>query len=114
MVGKPDPLKGTALVAFVTLKAGVHPSDALRTALSTFVTSKIGAIARPDEIRFAEGLHFGRPLCPGHHRAQGDDQDIDQFVPLAPFDARIGDSGETFDERGNIYGWLTWRHGWTP
>ncbi|RKH48139.1 acetate--CoA ligase [Corallococcus sicarius] len=56
VVGRPDDLKGTALVAFVTLKQGNAPSDALKKELATHVGKEIGAIARPDEIRFAEGL----------------------------------------------------------
>ncbi|WP_223635012.1 acetate--CoA ligase [Corallococcus sp. EGB] len=56
VVGRPDDLKGTALVAFVTLKQGNAPSDALKKELATHVGKEIGAIARPDVIRFAEGL----------------------------------------------------------
>ncbi|RKG98007.1 acetate--CoA ligase [Corallococcus sp. CA053C] len=56
VVGRPDDLKGTALVAFVTLKQGNAPSDALKKELAAHVAKEIGAIARPDEIRFAEGL----------------------------------------------------------
>ncbi|RKH66781.1 acetate--CoA ligase [Corallococcus llansteffanensis] len=56
VVGRPDDLKGTALVAFVTLKHGNAPSDALKKELAAHVAKEIGAIARPDEIRFAEGL----------------------------------------------------------
>ncbi|TSC33133.1 acetate--CoA ligase [Corallococcus sp. Z5C101001] len=56
VVGRPDDLKGTALVAFVTLKQGHAPSEALKKELATHVGKEIGAIARPDEIRFAEGL----------------------------------------------------------
>ncbi|WNG45826.1 acetate--CoA ligase [Archangium minus] len=56
VVGRPDELKGTALVAFVTLKQGVAPSPELKKELGAHVTKEIGAIARPDEIRFAEGL----------------------------------------------------------
>ena len=56
VVGRPDELKGTALVAFVTLKKGIVPSPELKKELNAHVTKEIGAIARPDEIRFAEGL----------------------------------------------------------
>ncbi|HEX8440324.1 acetate--CoA ligase [Archangium sp.] len=56
VVGRPDELKGTALVAFVTLKKGIAPSPELKKELSAHVSKEIGAIARPDEIRFAEGL----------------------------------------------------------
>ena len=44
------------LVAFVTLKAGVEADDAMKKALLEHVTQEIGAIARPDEIRFAAAL----------------------------------------------------------
>jgi acetyl-CoA synthetase len=56
VVGRPDELKGTALVAFVTVKSGIVADDALKHALAAHVTHEIGAIARPDEIRFATGL----------------------------------------------------------
>jgi acetyl-CoA synthetase len=56
VVGRPDELKGTSLVAFVTLKKGIEPTAAIKQALSAHVAKEIGAIARPDEIRFAEGL----------------------------------------------------------
>jgi acetyl-CoA synthetase len=56
VVGRPDELKGTALVAFVTLKKGTQPSPEMKKELAAHVAKEIGAIARPDEIRFAEGL----------------------------------------------------------
>ncbi|GEN08686.1 acetyl-coenzyme A synthetase [Myxococcus fulvus] len=56
VVGRPDDLKGTALVAFVTLKQGNAPSPELKKELAQHVSKEIGAIARPDEIRFAEAL----------------------------------------------------------
>jgi acetyl-CoA synthetase len=56
VVGRPDDLKGTALVAFVTVKKGVQVDDALKGQLSAHVGKEIGAIARPDDIRFAEAL----------------------------------------------------------
>lgn len=56
VVGRPDELKGTALVAFVTLKQGEVKSDALKTELAAHVSKEIGAIARPDEIRFSQAL----------------------------------------------------------
>jgi acetyl-CoA synthetase len=56
VVGRPDELKGTALVAFVTLKSGMNPSPELKKELAAHVGKEIGAIARPDEIRFAEAL----------------------------------------------------------
>jgi acetyl-CoA synthetase len=56
VVGRPDDLKGTALVAFVTLKKGVDSSPEVKAQLSAHVVKEIGAIARPDEIRFADAL----------------------------------------------------------
>ncbi|MGQ9754300.1 MAG: acetate--CoA ligase [Thermaceae bacterium] len=56
VVGRPDPIKGEAIVAFVTLKEGYTPSDALRDELKAHVAKLIGPIARPDEVRFADAL----------------------------------------------------------
>jgi acetyl-CoA synthetase len=56
VVGRPDDLKGQALVAFVTVQMGQTADDALRGQLKEHVVKEIGAIARPDEIRFSEAL----------------------------------------------------------
>ena len=56
VVGAPDELKGFAIVAFVTLREGVDPSEELAEALAEHVVRTIGAIARPDRIRFATVL----------------------------------------------------------
>jgi acetyl-CoA synthetase len=56
VVGRPHEIKGQAVVAFVTLKAGQAPSDALIDELKSHVAKKIGAIARPDQILFAADL----------------------------------------------------------
>ncbi|MGP0069384.1 MAG: acetate--CoA ligase [Isosphaeraceae bacterium] len=56
VVGKPDELKGQGISAFVTLETGQQPSEALRQELRAHVTKEIGALARPDEIRFTESL----------------------------------------------------------
>ena len=56
VVGRPDELKGQALVAFVTLKTGVHASPAVRDELRAHVGKEIGPVAKPDDIRFAEAL----------------------------------------------------------
>jgi acetyl-CoA synthetase len=56
VVGRPDEIKGQAPVAFVTLKAGQHASAGLAQALKAHVGQEIGAIARPDDIRFAAAL----------------------------------------------------------
>jgi acetyl-CoA synthetase len=56
VVGRPDEMKGQALVAFVTLQASEKADDALRAQLKEHVVREIGAIARPEEIRFSEAL----------------------------------------------------------
>jgi acetyl-CoA synthetase len=56
VVGRPDELKGQALVAFVTLKSGVQASPEMRELLRRHVAREIGPVAKPDDIRFAEAL----------------------------------------------------------
>jgi acetyl-CoA synthetase len=56
VVGRPDAMKGQALVAFVTVKTGVHADAALREELRLHVAKEIGPVAKPDDIRFAEML----------------------------------------------------------
>jgi acetyl-CoA synthetase len=56
VVGRPDEVKGEAITAFVTLKQGYGPSEELRQELRQHVVKEIGALARPDEVRFTEAL----------------------------------------------------------
>jgi acetyl-CoA synthetase len=56
VVARPDELKGQGVVAFVTLKTVVHATHELKAELRDHVSAHIGAIAKPDEIRFAEAL----------------------------------------------------------
>ena len=56
VVARPDDLKGSAIVAFVTLEGGRTPTEPLKEELRKHVTKEIGALARPDEIRFADAL----------------------------------------------------------
>jgi acetyl-CoA synthetase len=56
VVGRPDDLKGQSVVAFVTVKGNVTVSNSLKAELRNHVGVHIGAIAKPDEIRFAEAL----------------------------------------------------------
>ena len=56
VVGRPDDLKGESICCFVTLKQGQTPSDALKAELKAHVAKEIGALARPDDIRFTETL----------------------------------------------------------
>jgi acetyl-CoA synthetase len=56
VVGRPDELKGQALVAFVTLKGGVSTDGGLREELRQHVAKEIGPVAKPDDIRFTDAL----------------------------------------------------------
>jgi acetyl-CoA synthetase len=56
VVGKAHDLKGQAIAAFVTLKEGNAPSASLRDELRDHVGTKIGAIAKPDDIIFSADL----------------------------------------------------------
>jgi acetyl-CoA synthetase len=56
VVGRPDEIKGQGICAFVTLKTNVDATPALKEELRAHVGIHIGAIAKPDEVRFAEAL----------------------------------------------------------
>ncbi|MFA7095978.1 MAG: acetate--CoA ligase [Gammaproteobacteria bacterium] len=56
VVGYPHDIKGQGIYAYVTLMAGVEPSEELRKELVTLVRSEIGPIATPDIIQWAPGL----------------------------------------------------------
>jgi acetyl-CoA synthetase len=56
VVARPDELKGSAIIAFVTLEGSHNPSPELNAELRAHVTKEIGALARPDEIRFSDAL----------------------------------------------------------
>ena len=56
VVGMPHEIKGTGLAAFVTLESAHEPSAELREQLRAHVGAEIGAIAKPDMIRFTDGL----------------------------------------------------------
>ncbi|WP_029896382.1 acetate--CoA ligase [Desulfohalovibrio reitneri] len=56
VVGMPHEVKGQAIYAYVTLKAGEEETDELRKELRGWVRQEIGPIASPEFIQFAEGL----------------------------------------------------------
>jgi acetyl-CoA synthetase len=56
VVGRPDPLKGEGIVCFVTLRQGVAAGEEVKTELKAHVVQNIGALARPDDIRFTDTL----------------------------------------------------------
>jgi acetyl-CoA synthetase len=63
VVGFPHEIKGNAICAFVTLKSkwfaehpGQTPGDALKAELTAHVAKEVGALAKPETIRFTDGL----------------------------------------------------------
>ncbi|HJZ68040.1 MAG TPA: acetate--CoA ligase [Blastocatellia bacterium] len=56
VVARPDEIKGQAIAAFVTLELGNDPSDKLKEELRRWVSKEIGALAKPDDIRFSDAL----------------------------------------------------------
>jgi acetyl-CoA synthetase len=92
VVGRPDELKGQAISAFVTLESGNQPSEGLKDELRKWVTKEIGALARPDDIRFTEALpktrsgkimrRLLRELAT-HGEIKGDTTTLEDFTVIA-------------------------------
>jgi acetyl-CoA synthetase len=56
VVGKKHDIKGESIAAFVSLREGIDPSDALRAEIRDHVGTKIGAIAKPEIVVFTADL----------------------------------------------------------
>ena len=56
VVGRPHEMKGQAIAAFVSLENGHEPSEELKQELRSWVAKEIGALARPDDLRFTPTL----------------------------------------------------------
>ena len=56
VVGRPDDVKGQAICAFVTVNQGSKSGPKLAEELKKWVAKEIGALARPDDIRFTDML----------------------------------------------------------
>jgi acetyl-CoA synthetase len=56
VIGKTHEIKGQGISAFVTLKEGIQASDKLKEELKNHVSTKIGSIAKPDDIFFTAEL----------------------------------------------------------
>jgi acetyl-CoA synthetase len=56
VIGRTHEIKGQAIAGFVTIKAGIPTSEALKDEIKAHVAKKIGALARPDDIIFSAEL----------------------------------------------------------
>ena len=56
VIGKPDPVVGETVKAFVSLRTGFEPSEALRLALLGHARKRLGAAVAPKEIAFLPAL----------------------------------------------------------
>jgi acetyl-CoA synthetase len=56
VIGKPDPVVGEVVKAFVALKPGFAPGDTLNRELLAFVRKRLGAAVAPKEIAFVSVL----------------------------------------------------------
>jgi acetyl-CoA synthetase len=56
VIGKPDPLYGNIIKAFIALKPGFEGTEELKREISEFVKAKLAAHAFPKEIEFKPGL----------------------------------------------------------
>ena len=56
VVGRPDEITGTAIVAFVSPRSGIRADSALAESVREMVAKQIGALAKPKEIRFTDAL----------------------------------------------------------
>jgi acetyl-CoA synthetase len=56
VIGKPDPLKGNIIKAFVTLRVGASPGDGLSAELARHVRKSLGPVAVPAEIEYVDRL----------------------------------------------------------
>ncbi len=93
VVGRPDDMKEFVIVAFVTLKQGVTPGKNLKDELRKRVAADLGAIARPEEIRFTQALPKTRSgkimrrllkqVAAGAEEISGDVTTLEDFNVLA-------------------------------
>jgi acetyl-CoA synthetase len=93
VVGRPHDLKGQAISAFVTLEGSHKPSKDLKDELRAWVVKQIGALARPDDIRFTDALpktrsgkimrRLLRELAAGAGEIKGDTTTLEDLQVIA-------------------------------
>ncbi len=101
VVPMPHEIKGEAIYAFVTLKAGLEESDELKKELSNHVRKMVGPIAKPDVIQFSASLpktrsgkimrRILRKVASGEYESLGDTTTLaDPTVVKKLIEARVG------------------------
>jgi acetyl-CoA synthetase len=60
VIGVPDPIAGELVKAFVLLRPGYEPTDALRREIHALARRRLGAAVAPREIAFADTLPHTR------------------------------------------------------
>jgi acetyl-CoA synthetase len=60
VIGTPDPVAGEVVKAFVTLKPGVEPDEAVRRAIHAHARTRLGAVVAPKEIAFVATIPVTR------------------------------------------------------
>jgi len=93
VVGMPHEIKGIGIAAFCTLDPHFKPSEELKKKLAEHVTKEIGAIARPDMIRFTDALpktrsgkimrRLLRSIAAGEEKVSQDTTTLEDFSVLA-------------------------------
>ena len=93
VVGMPHDIKGTGIAAFCTLSSSITPTDQLKDELRNHVASEIGAIAKPDMIRFTDALpktrsgkimrRLLRDIAEGKENTSQDTTTLEDFAVLA-------------------------------
>jgi acetyl-CoA synthetase len=101
VIGKTHEIKGQGISAFVTLKEGIQSSDKLKEELKNHVSTKIGSIAKPDDIFFTAELpktrsakimrRLLRDIAEG--RVLGDTTTLADPTVIAKLKAQAGDEG---------------------
>ena len=56
MIGKPDPIRGQLVKAYLVLNEGVAPSEALKETIGAFVKQRLSAHEYPREIEFVDEM----------------------------------------------------------
>jgi len=56
VIGKPDPIIGELVKAFIVLKSGIHESESLKLDITAFARKRLGPAVAPKEISFIDSL----------------------------------------------------------